>query len=791
MNEKTKTMKKLFLLLLLTTFAGFGQQVGISGVITDDLNDEPMPGASIYINEIQKGTTTDIDGKYQIYVTPGTYTLVASYIGFTNAIETVQAKKDTQVNFALKTTTYYMKEVVVTAVRADNDTPVAQTNISKKKLQEKNLGQDVPFLLDQTPSVVTTSDAGAGIGYTGIRIRGISSQQINVTLNGIPLNDPESHGVYWVDIPDFAASTSSLQIQRGVGTSTFGTGAFGASISLETDKINTNAYAQANTSYGSFNTQKYSLKGSTGILNNHFEFTGRFSKITSDGYVDRASSDLSSYYVSGSYKDNKNTVKAIAFGGAEITYQAWNGINKSDFENNPTFNSAGAIYNNNWEVTGYYDNEVDNYKQDHYQLHFNHKIADNLSFNLAAHYTYGRGYYEQYKQDRNFSDYGLTPIITNGSTIDHTDLIRRKWLDNDFYGLVGSANYQTGKMKMILGLAINEYDGRHFGQIIWAQYASNSKIKHEYYRNLGVKNTVNAFIKNIYNLNDKLKLYTDIQFRKIDYKVNGTLDWQYPWNTKDNLFFINPKLGLHYDLNTQQSIYLSVAQTHREPNRDDYVNSEANKPKPETLNDIEAGWKFKKHNFSVETNLFAMYYKDQLVLSGKIDNVGNPIRENVGKSHRLGIETQVGYAFSKQLSINANVTYSDNRNQNYFTIDGNNLINFGKTKLTYSPNIIAGGAINYKPLKGLKLQMISKYVGDQYMDNRNIDASKLEAYFIENAFISYKLPIKKAFKNIEMRLQINNLFNKKYASNGYMWGDDPYYYSQAGRNFLLGLTADF
>lgn len=784
-------MKKIFLLFLLTTLTGFSQQVKISGTITDDVNHEPMPDASVYIKEIQKGTTTDFDGKYEISVMPGTYTIIASYTGFADAVEKIKVQKDTKINFALKTTTAYIKEVVVTAVRADNDTPVAKTNVSKKKLQEKNLGQDVPFLLDQTPSVVTTSDAGAGIGYTGIRIRGISAQQINVTLNGVPLNDPESHGVYWVDIPDFAASTSSLQVQRGVGTSTFGTGAFGASISLETDKISPNAYAQTNLTYGSFNTQKYSLKGSTGLLNKHFEFTGRYSKITSDGYVDRASSNLKSYYISGSYKDDKNTIKAIAFGGAEVTYQAWNGISKSDFENNPSFNSAGAIYDNSWNVTGYYDNEVDNYKQDHYQLHFKHKVADNLSFNLAAHYTYGRGYYEQYKQDRNFSDYGLTPITINGTTIDHTDLIRRKWLDNDFYGLVGSAAYKTDKMKMILGLALNEYDGRHFGRIIWAQYASNSQIRHEYYRNLGVKNTLNAFIKNIYSLTDHLKLYTDIQFRKIDYKADGTLDWQYPWNTKDNLFFINPKLGLHYDLNEQQSLYLSIAQTHREPNRDDYINADANKPSPETLNDVEAGWKFNKQNFSIETNLFAMFYKDQLVLSGKIDNVGNPIRENVGKSHRLGIETQVAYAFSKQLSINANLTYSDNRNENYYTTDGNNLIDFGKTKLTYSPDMVAGGALSYKPIKGLKLQMISKYVGNQYMDNRNIEASKLPAYFIENAFVSYKLPIKKGIKNISMRLQINNLFNKKYASNGYMWGDDPYYYPQAGRNFLLGLSADF
>jgi len=782
-------MKKLFLLLLLTAFSSYGQQVTLYGTVSDNAN-EPIMGATIYVNEVQKGIVSDIEGHYQIKLNQGKYTIKVSYLGYKSIVSTFQIDKDLKIDFTLDSDDTQLDEVIVTAVRADKNTPVAQTNLSKKYLQEKNLAQDVPYLLDQTPSVVTTSDAGAGVGYTGIRIRGISSQQINVTLNGVPLNDPESHGVYWVDIPDFASSTSSLQVQRGVGTSTFGTGAFGASISLETDKISPRAYAQTSSTYGSFNTKKYSIKGSTGLLNNHFEFTGRFSKITSDGYVDRASSDLNSYYVSGTYKDDKNTLKAIVFGGAEVTYQSWNGIDKATFEANPTFNSAGAIYNDAWEVVDYYDNEVDNYKQDHYQLHYKHKVGENLSFNVAAHYTYGRGYYEQYKQDRDFADYGLTPITINGATIENTDLIRRKWLDNDFYGITASAFYQTDNMKITLGLAANEYDGRHFGRVIWAEYASDSKIRHEYYNNLGVKKAYNGFAKSIYNISDKFKLFTDVQFRSISYKVDGTLDYNYDYSTKDDLFFVNPKIGLFYEMNKQNSFYVSLAQTHREPNRDDYLNN-ITKPKSETLNDVEAGWKYKSENLYVETNLYAMMYKDQLVLSGKIDNVGSPIRENVGESSRLGLETQFGYKLNKIFSVNANATLSSNKNDNYYVTEGGVLKNYGSTNLTYSPSIIAGGSLNFTPIEGLKLQLISKYVGEQFMDNRNIDASKLEAYFTENAFVSYNLKPKTYFKNIQLSLQVNNLLNKKYASNGYMWGDSPYYFPQAGTNYLLGLSLGF
>ena len=783
-------MKKIVLLFLLLGWSLCAQNIKISGKVTGE-NNQALGGAVISVKEINLNKTIDFNGEFSFKVKPRKYTLAVSYTGYQTKEIELFAQKDTYLNIRLNPVTEKLNEVIINAVKATADMPVAQNNISKKQLQEQNLGQDVPYLLEMLPGVVVTSDAGAGVGYTGIRIRGISAQQINVTLNGIPFNDPESQSVYWVDIPDIAANTQELQIQRGVGTSTFGTGAFGGGINLQTDQIVKAPSASIQAGYGSFNTQKYGVKGSTGLLNNHFAFTGHFSKTTSDGYIDRATSNLKSYYFSGAYKDDKNSLKAIAFGGHEITYQAWYGVDKQTFKTNPTFNYAGAIYDNNWNIVDYYDNQVDNYRQDHYQLHYSHKFSNNLKLNLATHYTYGRGYYEEYNQEEDFADYGFTPIVINGQTIDKTDLIRRKWLDNDFYGAVASLEYLTGVGRYIFGLAANEYDGRHFGRVIWAQYASDSKIHHEYYRNTGVKKSINGFAKVVYQINKHFKLFTDIQFRKINYNVDGTIAWQSPWQLSDDLFFINPKIGLYYDLNTSNDLYLSVAQTHREPNRDDYQNAVVDKPKPEILNDIEAGWKYKANKISAEVNLYAMLYKDQLVLSGKITDVGDPIRENIGESHRIGFETQVGYGLNDKFRFEGNLSLSDNRNKEYITNENGQKKNYENTKIAYSPEVVSAAILTYKPVQNLKLQAITKYVGSQYLDNRNIIASKLDAYWVENLLITYRTGANKWFNNAVITLKLNNIFNKKYASNGYMWGDDAYYFSQAGFNVLGGLNLVF
>ncbi len=783
-------MKKLILLTLLFSLSTtWSQTLKISGKVTDE-NLNPISGVKVILKEFSTSELTDKTGSFQFDVNNGIYTLIVSKSNFQTQNILIKVKKDVYLNIQLQPKTEQLDEVVINAIKATPDMPVAQTNVKKNDIEAQNLGQDVPFLLESLPSIVVTSDAGTGIGYTGIRIRGISTQQINVTLNGIPFNDPESQSVYWVDIPNIAANTQSIQIQRGVGTSTFGTGAFGASINLETDSSNPKAFAAIQTTAGSFNTLKYGVQGGTGLLNNHFSFSGHYSKTTSDGYIDRASADLKSYYVSGTYQDNNNTLKAIAFGGHEITYQAWYGVDKETFDTNPTFNYAGAIYDNNWNITGFYDNQVDNYQQDHYQLHFNHRFNDRVSFNVATHYTYGRGYYEQYKQDQNFSDYGLTPIVINGQTIDHTDLIRRKWLDNDFYGAIASFDYRSDIGHYIIGLSANEYDGRHFGRIIWAQYASDAQIRQEYYRNTGIKKAINGFAKSVYKISPQLKLFTDIQFRRLDYNVNGTVDWQTPWKLEDQLFFINPKIGLYYSLNQQNQFYFSIAQTNREPNRDDYQNATNGLPKPETLNDIEAGWKYKQSNFKAEANLYGMFYKDQLVLTGQITSVGDPIRENVGKSYRIGIELQTGFRPNKYWSLQGNLTLSDNRNDEYVAKENGQFVTYNNTQIAYSPAIVGAAILTSEPLNNLKIEAITKYVGEQYMDNRNIAASKLPAYWVENILIAYHLK-SQWFKNASLNLKLNNIFDQKYASNGYMWGDTPYYFPQAGFNMLAGLNVKF
>ncbi len=783
-------MKRLFMLLMLVHFNLWAQETTISGRVTDMYN-ETLNGVLVRIKQTGQKTVTGEDGTFSFNTTPATYDLEVKFKGYQTKVIKIDARKNVFVLIKLQLQTETLPTIVVSAVKATADMPVTQTNISQKKLQEENLGQDVPYLLELTPSVVVTSDAGAGIGYTGIRIRGISPQQINVSLNGVPLNDPESHSVYWVDIPDFAGNTQNLQIQRGVGTSGFGTGAFGAAVNLETDRTSKNPFAQVQATYGSFNTSKKSLKGSTGLLNNHFEFNGRYSQIQSDGYIDRATSDLKSYYVSGAYKDHKNTLKAIAFGGHEITYQAWYGVEKEKFENNPTFNYAGAVYDSVGNITDYYENQVDNYKQDHYQLHYKRNIGDNLYINLTGHYTYGRGYYEQYKQDEDFTEYGFTPYNLNGQIIETTDLIRRKWLDNDFYGIIATAHYQSIRSKIIAGLAFNEYDGKHFGRILWTEQALNVPYMKEYYFNKGIKKTTSGFVKAIYNISEKLRLFTDVQFRKIKYDLNGNLDWQTPFGLQDNLLFVNPKIGLYYKHNLQNQMYVSLAQTHREPNRKDYINNPDNKPQPETLNDVEAGWKYENEHLKTEINLYGMFYKNQLVLTGKLDQVGSPVRENIGQSYRIGTELQAGYMFSKFIQTSVNISLSNNRNIDYKVMENGTIANYGNTQLTYSPRLIGAALIELKPLKNLKIKIAEKYVGAQYMDNRNIEASKLEAYAVTNMFVSYTIKSFRPLKSIDMNIKLNNLLNKKYASNGYMWGDTPYYYPQAGFNFLAGLQLNF
>ncbi|TLP82605.1 TonB-dependent receptor [Maribacter sp. ACAM166] len=686
-----------------------------------------------------------------------------------------------------------LDEVFVSAIRVTKESPVTFSNLTKEDIKSRNLGQDIPVLMNFLPSVVTTSDAGAGVGYTGIRVRGSDATRVNVTINGVPYNDAESQGTFWVNMPDFASSTESLQLQRGVGTSTNGAGAFGASLNVLTDGFSQDAYGQISTSLGSFNTLRNNLKFSTGLLSNQVEISGRLSKINSDGYVDRARSDLDSYFLQGAYKDDNTLIKALLFGGHEITYQAWYGIDSQTLKDDRTFNPSGIYTDENGNAQ-FYDNEVDDYKQDHAQLLWNEQVSEYWSTNIALHYTRGRGFFEQYKEDDDFDTYGFEPINVDGEVVNTTDVIRRRWLANDFYGAVFSANYKKEQLSLIIGGGLNKYEGDHFGEIIWARYASNSNYQDLYYDDNSTKIDFNLYAKANYQLNEQWSLYGDLQYRTVRYKANG----EDTGKVDDTFNFFNPKAGVTYDLNANNNFYFSYAVANREPNRNDY---EGGNPKPERLNDFELGWRYVSPDVQVNTNVYYMNYKDQLVLTGGLNDVGAPLRANVGDSYRLGLEIDANIKLNDKFNIRPNVAISDNRNIDYFINRDGALQDLGNTTIAFSPSLIAGNILSYTPFHALNLSLFSKYVGEQYLSNTDTEASKLEAYFTTDFNITYEIKMNRILKSIVFSGLVNNILNEKYVSNGYTYLDDfstpgssfevQGYYPQAGTNFLLGATVNF
>ncbi|WP_428230184.1 TonB-dependent receptor [Flavobacterium sp.] len=668
-----------------------------------------------------------------------------------------------------------LDDVLVSAVRVTTKTPVTFSNMDKKEIKFRNLGQDIPVLMNYLPSVVTTSDAGGGIGYTGIRVRGSDATRVNVTINGIPYNDAESQGTFWVNMPDFASSVESLQLQRGVGTSTNGSGAFGASLNMLTDSYASKPTGEISSFYGSFNSNKNTVKFSTGLLNDDFELAGRLSTIKSDGYVDRASSDLKSYFLQGTYVGKTTLIKALVFGGTEKTYQSWNGIDAETLNADRTFNSAGMYTDESGNVR-FYDNETDNYKQDHYQLHWSESYSDKWSSTLAFHYTKGKGYYENYKEEATMADYGLQPV----GTVTTTDLVRQKWLDNDFYGTTFSVKYKEEKLDVILGGGWNKYEGDHYGKVIWARYASQSEPGDHYYDDSSTKTDGNIFAKANYQFTEKLSFYGDLQYRKVTYKANsyetGVVD--------DDFNFFNPKAGLNYEINNKNTLYFSYARANREPNRTDY---EGGKVKPEKLNDFELGWRFNSEKFQLTSNIYYMGYKDQLILTGRLDDVGSPIRANTEKSYRLGFELDATIKLSEKFILRPNFTLSSNKNVD-LAVEGQY---YGTTKIAYSPEVIAGNIIVYSPIESLHVSLLQKYVGEQYMNNIELPSAKLADYFVNDLNVSYEIKPKSIFKSIMITGLVNNILDKKYVSNGAMYDIYPYYYPQAGINFLAGLTLKF
>jgi iron complex outermembrane receptor protein len=696
-----------------------------------------------------------------------------------------------------------LDEVLVKAVRVDAKSPITHSNVTKEQLAKRNLGQDIPMLLNFLPSVVTTSDAGAGVGYTGIRVRGVSAQSTNITINGIPYNDAESLGTFWVNLGDFASSVESLQLQRGVGTSANGSGAFGASINVLTDAVSKEAKGEISNSFGSFNTRKHTVKFSTGLMNDHFEIAGRLSNISSDGYIDRASADLKSYFLQGSYVDDNTLIKAIMFGGSEVTYQAWNGIDAQTLAEDRTFNPSG-IYTDDAGNTQFYDREVDDYKQDHYQLHWNERYNNNWSTTIGLNYTYGRGFFEQFREDDDFSTYGFEELTVNGETVNTTDLVRRRWLDNDFYVFNASANYKDNNIDMVFGGSFSHYDGDHFGEVIWAEFASQSEIRDRYYEGNGKKNDLSLFSKANYMLNDKIQLYGDLQVRNVNYETSGIASNLATFTVDENYTFFNPKAGITYEFSINNDLYFSYARANREPTRDDFENNE--NVKPEQLNDFELGWRHKKGNFSFNANGYLMLYNEQLVLTGQINDVGAPIRNNSGESYRLGLELEAVIPITPQVTLQPNLTLSANRNRETVVSLNGELVNLGATDIAFSPNMVAANAIVYQPIKNLQMSLLSKFVGEQFMSNTENADSKLDSFFVNDFNITYTLETKAVFKSIVFTGLVNNILNEKYVANGFFGSFDfedntsptgtttgffSGFYPQATTNFLVGVTLNF
>ncbi len=708
---------------------------------------------------------------------------------FSNFISSQEKIKDTILGTEQK-----LDEVIVQAVRAKFSSPISFSNVTKKDISSRNLGQDLPILLNYLPSVVTTSDAGAGIGYTGIRIRGVSPQSTNITINGIPFNDAESHGTYWVNLPDFSSSVENLQVQRGVGTSTNGSGAFGASINILTDAVSDIAFATISSSVGSYNTFKNTIKFSTGLINN-FELSGRLSKINSDGYVDRAFSDLKSYFIQGSYSDENTLIKALTFGGHERGYQAWFGVTSDQIKENRRQNPYT------------YENEIDNYKQDHFQFHWNEKLNSSWSTNLGLNYTDGRGYYEQYREDDSIDGYSgilSSDIDSNGNELGTTDLIRRRWLDNNFYVLNASVDYNSKNLNLNFNSFYSSYSGDHFGEIIWARtFSQNGKIRDRYYEGNGKKKDFSVFSKASFNLGEKTEIYTDLQFRKVNYKTSGiTSDLVNMILDKEYNFF-NPKFGASYKFKPNSMLYFSYARANREPSRSDYESNLS--IKPEELNDLELGWRFRNEKIKLNINSYYMLYSNQLVLTGELDDVGTPIRTNSGNSYRLGIEIDNFLKLSEKTSFQTNLTLSSNKNKEIISKVNGEIYNYGKTNISFSPNLIVSNIFSYMPNEYTTLSLLSKYVGDQYMSNNDSKNSLLESYFINDLNFTYQIKTNKLFNSIIFSALINNLFNIEYISNGYYYTyDDTWsnpgevitldgagYYPQATRNFLFGVSLDF
>lgn len=786
-------------ILVLSIFTGSNAQTArssgpvISGKITD-INGVTLTGANVSVENYGLGNITDKNGTFRLQLTkPGNYTIRFSFIGYEPLIREFKIDRDTTVTISLKTASFITEDVFVSATRANENTPLAYSTVSKESIKKVNIAQDIPYILNYTPSLVVSSDAGTGVGYTNINIRGTDVGRINVTIDGVPVNDAESHGVWWVDLPDMASSADNIQVQRGVGTSTNGAGAFGATINFQTAPGSKEAYGELNSSYGSFNTSKNTISFGTGLLGNKFAIDGRLSKIYSDGYIDRAYSDLKSFYVSGTLFGKSSILKLIIFSGIEHTYQAWSGVPKDSLATHRTYNPYS------------YSNETDNYWQDNYQLHYSNALSSSLSFDAALHYTYGRGYYENLYADEKFSKFNLPDAVINNDTLSKTDFVAQKWLRNHFYGMIYSLSLKKEKFSAVAGGSWNQYLGDHFGDVTWARIVNFDGQVYRWYSGTGNKKDLNTYLKMNYLPVKGLILYADLQLRNIDYSIAGIDD-----NLKDvtqahRYNFFNPKAGITYDPDQKQKVYASVGVSQREPDRSNFIDADPGRtPVPEKLYDYEAGYQYQTNLLTLKANIYYMNYRDQLILTGKINNVGSAIMVNVPQSYRLGVELEAGVRPITRLSWYGNITLSRNKIKQFtdYTDDWDTGLQvetqLNNSNISFSPSVIAGSILDYTPVSNLHLSFNSKFVGKQYIDNTASSGRQLNSYNVHNLSFLYTVD-NKLFKELSLQFVINNIFNSLYETNAWVYkyyeggkpGEMNGYFPQAGRNYMFRLGIKF
>lgn len=773
----------------------------IKGIVLDAETGSVLVGANVRVINSFQGTITDGNGRFELNAGKSSKLILQiSYVGYKTLIDTLKSPFLNEYRYSLEAAANYIATIEIAGSRASEVAPVTQTTLSELDIQKENLGRDLPFILDQTPSVVVNSDAGAGVGYTGIRIRGTDPTRINVTINGVPVNDAESQGVYWVDMPDLASSIASIQIQRGVGTSTNGAGSFGATINIQTNQLIDKPFAEISSSVGMFKTFKNTAEFGTGLIANRFAFTGRLSKITSDGYIDRAWSDLKSFFLSAGYFGKTTSVNFNIFSGAEKTYQAWYGVPEWMIDSNRTFNSAGTDYG---QKATPYENETDNYQQDHYQFFVNQQLGRFANLNVALYYTRGRGFYEQYKVAQKLTKYGLDTLFTDNDTITKTDLVRQLWLDNHLIGGNVTATWKKRNWDIVGGGGANTYLGDHFGRVVWMQFASNAQPNHEFYRFDAQKTDVNVFSKATYEIIRGLYVFADLQYRFVQYRISGFRN-NPNISVNQDFHFFNPKGGITYQINSRHAVYAYFGVANKEPNRDDFEAGANQQPQHETLRDLEVGYTQRGKIYTWSVNGYWMDYSNQLILTGKINDVGAYTRINIPKSYRLGVELLGSLKPLHWFSFSTNMAFSTNRIQNFTEYYDNydtgmqDSVFHGTTDIAFSPWAVGGFTFTFTPIKNFDIELIGKYVGRQFLDNTSQLSRSLDPFFVNDFRMRYSLEFKRGLF-LRLNFMVINFTNRMYAPNGYTFSyvyggtltTENYLYPQAGIHVLGGITLGF